>query len=177
MVAAVTWACDRFSDYLMGLVFHVETDHKPLVPLLSAKRLDELPLRIQRFRMRMMRYTYTISHVPGKSLITADTLSRAPEEGSDEDTLQEETKMYVHAVFESIPATEMRLEEIRMHQEEDEITRQIATYCQTGWPARNVGCAWGDQALLLCSVRVVSGKGTADAWFSSGDSILPSWTC
>ncbi len=135
---AITWVCDQFSDYLMGLVFHVETDHKPLEPLLSAQRLNELPLRIQRFCMRTMRYTYTISHVPGKSLVTADTLSRAPEEGRDEDTLQEETEMYVHAIFESIAATERRLEEIRMHQEEDEITRQIATYCQTGWPARNV---------------------------------------
>ena len=40
---AITWACDRFADYLMGLQFHVETDHKPLVPLLSAKRHNKLP--------------------------------------------------------------------------------------------------------------------------------------
>ena len=51
---AITWACDRFADYLMGLQFHVETDHKPLVPLLSAKRLNKLLIRVQRFRMRMM---------------------------------------------------------------------------------------------------------------------------
>ena len=51
---AITWACDRFSDFLMGLKFHVQTDHKPLVPLLSTKGLDELPLRVQRFRMRLM---------------------------------------------------------------------------------------------------------------------------
>jgi len=68
---AITWACDRFSDFLMGLKFHVQTDHKPLVPLLSTKRLDELPLRVQRFRMRLMRFQFSISHVPGKSLITA----------------------------------------------------------------------------------------------------------
>ena len=60
------------------MTFHCETDHKPLIPLLSTKNLDELPPRIQRFRMRLMRYHFTISHVPGKSLIIADTLSRAP---------------------------------------------------------------------------------------------------
>lgn len=26
---AITWACDRFTDYLLGLKFHVETDHNP----------------------------------------------------------------------------------------------------------------------------------------------------
>ena len=40
---AVTWACERFSKYLLGHPFSVETDHKPLVPLLSSKHLDNLP--------------------------------------------------------------------------------------------------------------------------------------
>ena len=75
---AVTWSCERFSDYLLGKMFHINTDHKPLVPLLSTKILDELPIRVQRFKMRLMRYSFTISHVAGKSLTTADALSRAP---------------------------------------------------------------------------------------------------
>ena len=75
---AITWACERFQEYVIGLEFHVETDHKPLVPLFSTKILDELPPRIQRFKMRLMRFKFSISHVPGKSLTTADALSRAP---------------------------------------------------------------------------------------------------
>ena len=38
---AVTWACECFSHYLRGAKFRVETDHKPLVPLLSTKLLDD----------------------------------------------------------------------------------------------------------------------------------------
>ena len=134
---AITWACDRFADYLMGLQFHIETDHKPLVPLLGTKRLDELPLRVQRFRMRLLRYNFSISHVPGKNLVTPDTLSRAPVSGVTElESMQNEVQAYVDGVFESIPATEKRLEEIRQHQDEDESFRLIKTYCQTEWPTK-----------------------------------------
>ena len=46
---AITWACDRFADYLMGMKFHIQTDHKPLVPLFSTKQLDKLPLMRYQF--------------------------------------------------------------------------------------------------------------------------------
>ena len=48
---AVMWACERFQNYLIGLLFQVETDHKPIVSLLSTKPLDQLPVRVQRFRL------------------------------------------------------------------------------------------------------------------------------
>ena len=70
------WASERFADYLIGLKYHIETGPKPLVPLLSTKNLEDRPARVQRFRMRMMRFSYAISHIPGKSLCTADALSR-----------------------------------------------------------------------------------------------------
>ena len=63
---ACTWACEKFSDYILGKHFTIETDHKPLIPLLGTKQLDGLPPRILRFRLRMDRYDYQIVHVPGK---------------------------------------------------------------------------------------------------------------
>ena len=75
---AITWACERFADYILGKAIQVKTDHKPLVPLLTSKQLDSLPARILRFCLRMDRFTYEILHVPGKVLNTPDTLSRAP---------------------------------------------------------------------------------------------------
>ena len=67
-----------FRDYLIGIKFMVETDHKPLVSLLGEKNLEELPAQIQRFRMRLMQFVFTVTHFPGKDLTIADTLSRAP---------------------------------------------------------------------------------------------------
>jgi len=47
---ATTWACEKFSDFVLGKHIMIETDHKPLVPLLGAKELDRLPPCILRFR-------------------------------------------------------------------------------------------------------------------------------
>lgn len=53
---ATTCACERLADYLVGKTFHIETDHKPLVALLGSKNLNEMPTRIQRLRMRLLRF-------------------------------------------------------------------------------------------------------------------------
>lgn len=72
-----------FQDYLIGLYFKIETDHKPLVSLLYSKNLDEMPIRIQRFRTTDDEISYSVTHVPGKDLHTADTLSRLSDLKSD----------------------------------------------------------------------------------------------
>ena len=107
-VLAITWSCERFNDYLLGTTFHIHTDHKSLVPLLSTKNLDELAIHIQRFRMRLMRYSFTISHVAGKNLITADTLSRAPvlTSSTQDEKHYQEAEAYVSFVWQNLPASD-----------------------------------------------------------------------
>ena len=34
---ALTWACERFEEYLLGMKFQLHTDHKPLVPILGSR--------------------------------------------------------------------------------------------------------------------------------------------
>ena len=74
-----TWACETLADYFIEKQFHIETDRKPLVLILGSKNQQEMSLRIQRLRMRLLRFDFTVSHGSGKILITADTLFRAPE--------------------------------------------------------------------------------------------------
>ena len=102
---ASTWACERFSDYLIGKTFHIETDYKPLVSLLGNKNLEELTPRLQRFRMRLMRFRYTISHVPGKDLIIADALSRAPSRNIEkiESDFENDTTAFVDMIMDIFP--------------------------------------------------------------------------
>ena len=137
---AVTWACERFSKYLLGRPFAVETNHKPLIPLLSSKHLDNLPPRILPFRLRMMWYNYTISHVPGKLLYTADALSRSPCAGTarSSEELAEEVETYIAGVTSTLPATKQRLNQYCDTQQRDLACSRIMEYCKTGWPRKQV---------------------------------------
>jgi len=43
--------------------------------------------------------------------------------------LEEEGNLYVNYVFQSLPATGKRLEEIKAHLQEDEISKQVMAFC------------------------------------------------
>ena len=111
---------------------------KPLRDLLSSK--SHWLWSDAQQRMRMMRFTYSISHVPGKSLYTADTLSRAPlvrPLNREEEKLEADVQAYVDSIVKYLPATEDRLEDFRTRQQQDEVTRQLITYCSEGWPEKS----------------------------------------
>lgn len=132
---ATTWACEKFSSYILGMKFTIETDHKPLVPLLERKDLDKLPPRVLRFRLRLARFQYTIVHVPGKHLYTADTLSRAPSPTVNNDArLQEEAENLLQVCVTHLPASNERIDEYQKAQATDPICSHVISYCQHGWP-------------------------------------------
>ena len=129
---AATWACEKFSDFVLGKHIVLETDHKPLVPLLGIKDLDQLPPHILRFRLRLDRFSFDITHVPGKELYTADTLSRVPlhcEISADITELQELAELYVAHVISHLPAGSQRLESYCKAQSEDPLCQQLIEYC------------------------------------------------
>ena len=133
---AITWACDRFADYLIGRQFLIQTDHKPLVPILSTKDLADLPPRVLRFRLRLARFSYAIEHIPGKELIIPDMLSRAPAVPVC-DTLPDISKEadgYLSFVVSGLPASDQRLEEFRMKQDDDDVVAVLKQYTRDGWP-------------------------------------------
>ena len=130
---ALVWACDKFEDYVLGKTIQLETDHKPLVPLLGTTHLDCLPPRILRFRLRLMRFSYTICHVPGKELYTADALSRAPLSASG-DPQTEHIEQFVHTVVSALPASTDRLQKYRTAQLTDSVCADLIQLCQNGWP-------------------------------------------
>ena len=166
---ALTWACEKFSEYVLGKEIKLETDHKPLVPLLGKKSLDSLPPRVLRFRLRLMRFQYNIKHVPGKTLYTSDTLSRAPLSTTlDKSTSMSinDIEMFVQTITNSLPADKDRLNGYREAQATDPECSILIKYCETGWPSHKskgeLGKFWQfrgefslSDKLLLYGTRIV----------------------
>ena len=81
---AVEWGIFVNHIYLYGLgdIFEVDTNHKPLVPLLSGYRTTA-PLRIERMRVHLQGFNYRVNYVAGKKAGSenneADYNSRHPE--------------------------------------------------------------------------------------------------
>ncbi|XP_065192543.1 uncharacterized protein K02A2.6-like [Sycon ciliatum] len=133
---AIVWACEHFHHYIYGgPQFTVETDHKPLVPLINSADLARSPLRCQRLLMRLMRYNPTAIHVPGKSLVIADTLSRAPQESSPTSDLADEVQLHVSAVT-SHCSTDPLLVDVRNATNADADMCRLRALILNGWPAK-----------------------------------------
>ncbi|KAM7306991.1 uncharacterized protein ISCGN_010627 [Ixodes scapularis] len=166
---ALTWACEHFRMYLLGLRFHVETDHKPLVPLFSRKRLDEMTPRLERLRIRVLEYDFTIFHTPGKEMHTADVLSRKLHTSQpshiDEEPYIKEYELFL--ALELLPASSELLGKLRSELSKDVTTARIMLYCKSQWPvptdltpeARKYGSVASElttvQGLLMRNNRLV----------------------
>lgn len=108
------WACEKFEKYLYGLDdFKVVSDHKPLVPQMNSKYLDNVPLLCQRLLIRLMRFKRRAEYAPGKTLVV---------------------ECYIAAVINNIPATKTKMESIFVATAADDKLQTVNKYIRSGWP-------------------------------------------
>ena len=69
----IIWGIEKFRKYLYGVEFLLETNHKPLSYLQTAKVLNP---RIMRWAMRLQPYRFRIVAIRGQDNLGADYLSR-----------------------------------------------------------------------------------------------------
>ena len=88
---AIVWAFDKFREYLDGVPFHIETDHRALQFIFDQKKPANS--RIARWQAALQGQHFTIKHRSGTSIPQADALSRLPslDQESNCDSWIEET--------------------------------------------------------------------------------------
>ena len=84
---AVVWAMQKCKLYLLGISkFNLIVDHRPLVPILNSKGLDEIENpRILRLKEKLMPFSFHAEWKKGKEHLIPDALSRSPVADPDDD--------------------------------------------------------------------------------------------
>ncbi len=108
----------------------VETDHKPLETILT-KPLHTAPARLQKMIMSIQKHPIHVIYKPGKELLIADTLSRAP---LPDKATELEFQQYDINIIHLLPVTEPKLAEIQEETERDTALRDLHKTTQDGWP-------------------------------------------
>ena len=78
-----------------------------------------------------MPFSFTMAHVPGKDLIVADTLSRAPLSivDTDNEEFQQEVEAFINSTIQQLPSSEARLKEIMNKQQNDATCQTLTKFC------------------------------------------------
>jgi hypothetical protein len=71
---AIVWAITKFSKFLWGVQFTLQTDHRPLTYLNTSRFKNS---RIMRWALSLQEYRFTVEPLPGTKNVLADLLSRA----------------------------------------------------------------------------------------------------
>jgi hypothetical protein len=128
----------KFHQYCYGRDVILENDHLPLVGLLQ-KPMHSIPPKLQRLVLKLSPYRFEFRHVGGKTIPLADGLSRnaSPETSPD---LTEGVDAHVCMVISSLPISDKKLEEIRLHTANDAQLCALEQTIQIGWPNMKKDC-------------------------------------
>lgn len=129
---AICFAVQKFHYYIYGRNCEVRTDHKPLISIFKKDLTKVYCTRLQRMRLKLLKYNIDLKFVAGKYQHIADLLSR----NVDQETEPEDTSD-LNEVVHSISVSEKRALEIKTETENDDILRKVKYYCLNGWPTQS----------------------------------------
>ena len=125
---AICFGCKKFHNYIFGKEVTIETDHKPLVSIMT-KPLHQLSARMQRMRMRLQNYNLNVIHIKGSEMYLADTLSRAHSTSTEPSELFDKDLSIA-----SIGIAHQMVQRIQDETKKDDTLRHLMQQCKDGWP-------------------------------------------
>ena len=127
----ITFACNRFHQYIFGREVTVETDHKPLQAIF-AKPLFKSPLRLQKLLLDLQKYDLKVTYKPGSTLFLADHLSRAYLNEAKEDLISDSELSVNYLTF--LPVSKDNQLKIKNATKQDEEMQILRDTVLKGWP-------------------------------------------
>lgn len=130
---AIVFALRKFHQYVYGVPVKVQSDHKPLEPILT-KPIGKAPARLQRMLLQIQKYDIQVRYTPGKDMLIADTLSRAvaPTTTHDEGDLGDDKVIY--AVTTQEPLEGAIMQQLRAAMDSDTEVQLLMKMHRAGWP-------------------------------------------
>lgn len=136
---AIIFGCSYFHQYIYGRYETVQTDHKPLSISIMQKPICPAQARLQRMILRLQRYSIHLTHIPGKKILEADTLSRkylldtCP-------SISDDTEAQVHMISSTTPMSDTCLDRIRSETVQDSQLVSLMSTILNGWPEYMAQC-------------------------------------
>ena len=119
---------EHFHHYVFGCEFTVQTDHQPLVQLMT-KPLCEVSPRLQRLMLKVTQYKFNTIYVKHNGVPVADCLSCNVQA---ESTWDDETINITIAAISMFQ--EGKINQIKCETSKEWILVKLAKVIQTGWP-------------------------------------------
>ena len=132
---AVVWGAEHFHLYLYGATFDILTDHKPLLGIFKNHR--PASACIERWRIRLMPYSFDLKYRPGKDDANpADYISRHPCVAND---TTDHVEDYVNYVARNAIPNALTISEIQSAIARDSTYRALIHAIRSGnWSSRLV---------------------------------------
>ena len=135
---AIVYAVKRFHQYLYGTHFTLYSDHKPLERLIG--EFQQIPplasARIQHWALTLAAYQYTFKYKPGKSMSTADALSRLPLQTTLNDSQVPLPGDLCH-LLNHLDQAIVTASQIKVWTDKDPLLSRVRKLVQCGWNITN----------------------------------------
>lgn len=129
---AITFGCQKFYQYLYGKHFTVESDHRAL-EIIFKKPLDMCPLRIQRLRITLQQYDFTVKFKNGAKLYLADALSRSFHDDENFKIVENNLELQLNFI-NYVSISPQQFDRLRQETVKDKELIELKKVIMEGWP-------------------------------------------
>lgn len=130
---AIYFGAQKYHRFIYREKVDVQTDHKPIIAIMNKPITKIGSVKLQRLRLKLLKYSLNVYYVPGRSVHFADMLSRASLKSDSIDDMFD----MVHLASKYLPISEARKAELRNETAKDETLSKVHDYYYNGWPREN----------------------------------------